>query len=206
MLATRPCCARWLDVAGAVSILRAVHPDAVLPRPPRALVRLDRWAIERLTLAVIPLRLGARAERALVGLVIMSFAAAQLLPPEAAAVPSRVVHIAGIGWVDARAAAGLPATALDGEQWTLRGVEAAPVGRIEPAPVELTAATRSLAAGAKLSLNRATAEELEALPGIGPALAARIVAARPFGTVAALDRVRGIGPRTYAKLAPLLEL
>jgi competence protein ComEA len=44
----------------------------------------------------------------------------------------------------------------------------------------------------------ATAAELEALPRIGPSLAARIVADRdslgPFGSLAGLDRVRGVGP------------
>lgn len=44
----------------------------------------------------------------------------------------------------------------------------------------------------------ATAAELEALPRVGPALAARIVADRerlgPFGSLEALGRVRGVGP------------
>lgn len=52
--------------------------------------------------------------------------------------------------------------------------------------------------GLPLELNRATAEELDALPGIGAALAARIVADRaergPYPSVEALARVPGIGP------------
>jgi competence protein ComEA len=55
-----------------------------------------------------------------------------------------------------------------------------------------------------LNVNRATAVELEGLPGIGPALARRIVADReaqgPFATVAALERVPGIGPALVARL------
>ena len=62
--------------------------------------------------------------------------------------------------------------------------------------------------GPGLNVNRATAVELEALPGIGPALARRIVADResqgPFATVAALDRVPGIGPALMARLGGLV--
>ena len=63
-------------------------------------------------------------------------------------------------------------------------------------------------AGPALNVNRATAVELEGLPGIGPALARRIVADReaqgPFATVAALDRVPGIGPALMARLGGLI--
>jgi hypothetical protein len=46
-----------------------------------------------------------------------------------------------------------------------------------------------------VNLNTATKEELESLPGIGPALSSRIVAARPFGSISELAPVRGIGQR-----------
>jgi len=55
----------------------------------------------------------------------------------------------------------------------------------------------------KLDLNRATAAELDALPGIGPALAARILEKRSisggFRSVDELLTVRGIGKKTLAK-------
>jgi competence ComEA-like helix-hairpin-helix protein len=55
-----------------------------------------------------------------------------------------------------------------------------------------------------LNLNSATPAELEALPKVGPALAARIVAFRekhgPFPAVDSLVRVPGIGPATLAIL------
>lgn len=47
---------------------------------------------------------------------------------------------------------------------------------------------------------------LETLPGIGPALAARIVAARPFHDVDDLLRVRGIGPATLERLRSAVRL
>lgn len=61
-------------------------------------------------------------------------------------------------------------------------------------------------AGAIIDVDRATAAELEALPRIGPALAARIVAYRDsagsFGSLEALERVKGIGPAMAKALAP----
>ena len=55
-----------------------------------------------------------------------------------------------------------------------------------------------------LDVNAATAGELEALPGIGPALARRIIEERgrggPFADLADLDRVPGLGPAVIASL------
>lgn len=59
-----------------------------------------------------------------------------------------------------------------------------------------------------IDVNRATAEELERLPRVGPALAKRIVEWRdangPFESVESLRHVRGIGVTTAAMLAPLV--
>lgn len=56
-----------------------------------------------------------------------------------------------------------------------------------------------------VNVDRADVAELDRLPGVGPALAARIVADRdslgPFGSLEGLQRVRGIGPATAARLA-----
>lgn len=55
-----------------------------------------------------------------------------------------------------------------------------------------------------IDLNTATTKELQLLPSIGPNLAQRIVNDRdelgPFESLSDLDRVRGIGPKTIAKL------
>ncbi len=57
--------------------------------------------------------------------------------------------------------------------------------------------------------NSAPAAVLEALPGIGPVLASRVVEGRdaaPFRSLADLDRrVKGIGPVTAAALKPFLR-
>ena len=54
-----------------------------------------------------------------------------------------------------------------------------------------------------VNLNTATQAELEALPGVGPGLAKRIIAAREqkrFASLEDLDRVSGIGPKLLEKL------
>jgi competence protein ComEA len=61
-----------------------------------------------------------------------------------------------------------------------------------------------------LDVNRATAAELQRLPGVGPVLAQRIVEWRdthgPFRTTAELERVPGIGPKMRERLAPLVRV
>ena len=93
-------------------------------------------------------------------------------------------------------------------------------GAIAPesvAPASLAAAARSVASSGsrtqptapKLSLNRATAEQLDSLPGIGPVYARRIVeyreqkkkhGGRGFESVDELLNVSGIGPKRLAAL------
>ncbi|MQA34119.1 helix-hairpin-helix domain-containing protein [Modestobacter roseus] len=73
-----------------------------------------------------------------------------------------------------------------------------------PGAVAGPAAAAGGPAGGLVDLNRATVAELDALPGIGPVLAQRIVDHRdtsgPFTSVEQLDDVSGIGPAVYADL------
>ncbi|MBE3576822.1 MAG: helix-hairpin-helix domain-containing protein [Limnochordales bacterium] len=67
--------------------------------------------------------------------------------------------------------------------------------------------TDRLPSSNRLDLNRATREELEALPGIGPVLAQRIIDYRqehPFVTVDQLLEIKGIGPKLLETLRPLV--
>ncbi len=97
----------------------------------------------------------------------------------------------------------------------VRGIGPATLERIRP-HLEVTVIPRGLARrapapGARptgisrpIDINRADSVSLMDLPGIGPALAGRILAYRrrhgPFERVQQLVNVRGIGPATMAKL------
>ncbi|SDE63467.1 helix-hairpin-helix domain-containing protein [Auraticoccus monumenti] len=60
--------------------------------------------------------------------------------------------------------------------------------------------------GAQLDLNNATAAQLEGLPGVGPVTAQKILDWRTehgrFSRVEELQEVSGIGPKSYAEIAP----
>lgn len=81
------------------------------------------------------------------------------------------------------------------------GVSGAPPG---------TGAPEGAAPGGTLNLNTATAAELETLPRVGPVLAGRIVEFRQqhggFAAVADLDAVPGIGPALMESLGPLVSV
>jgi len=57
-----------------------------------------------------------------------------------------------------------------------------------------------------INVNSAQPEVLTCLPGIGPAIANRIVAARPFEAIDDLLQVRGVGPALLERLGPLVTL
>ena len=57
----------------------------------------------------------------------------------------------------------------------------------------------------RINVNTASPIELEALPGVGPKMAARIVAGRPFASMADLDKISGIGPSILKKLEPFVK-
>lgn len=54
----------------------------------------------------------------------------------------------------------------------------------------------------RIDINNAVTEEIEKLPGVGPKLAANIIAGRPYRVIDDLDRVKGIGPKLLRKIRP----
>ncbi|GGR37996.1 ComEA family DNA-binding protein [Deinococcus ruber] len=73
------------------------------------------------------------------------------------------------------------------------------------APVYPTTASITPLISGTLNLNTATEEQLEALPKVGPALAGRIIAGRPYRSVADLDAVKGVGDSLLKTLTPLVS-
>lgn len=69
--------------------------------------------------------------------------------------------------------------------------------------------SRGILADGRVDVNTASAQELTTLPGIGPARAQAIIAARqerPFSVPGDLRRVSGIGEATFQRLAPLISV
>jgi len=152
--------------------------------------------------------------------------------PSAAPAPDLVVHVAGAvarpgvyrvaagaRIADTVQAAGgaLPEAQLqglnlarsvaDGEQVLVPGPGVPPPA---PAPAPAPAPSAGGQPAGLVDLNRATAADLDALPGVGPVLAARILEHRDrvggFTRVDELADVKGIGDATFAELAPLVTV
>ncbi|MFE7856345.1 helix-hairpin-helix domain-containing protein [Streptomyces sp. NPDC057403] len=96
---------------------------------------------------------------------------------------------------------------VDGEQ-VIVGGPAAPAPAPEPAG-QAAGGPAGAAPAAPVSLNTATAEQLDTLPGVGPVLAQHIVDYRTrhggFRTVDELREVNGIGDRRFADLRNLVR-
>ncbi len=150
--------------------------------------------------AVVPLRTATRARVATTALVV-DVAGAVARPglyhlPSGTRIADAVAAAGGLSAKADSTLVNLAAPLADGEQVLVpvRGAAAAAGGAPSPtAPVDL---------------NTATPDQLDALPGIGPATAEKIIAYRqahgPFRAVDELEGVPGIGPSKLAQLKGLV--
>ena len=76
---------------------------------------------------------------------------------------------------------------------------------VTPALTAPTKSTERAADAGKLDVNTAAEKQLRDLPGIGPVLAQRIIAARPFRSADDLKKVNGIGDKKYDQIRPYFQ-
>jgi competence protein ComEA len=153
------------------------------------------------TPVVAPVRTPAHLQAARAQLLVVDVAGAVRLPGLHRLAPgARVADaVASAGGATAKAdlaLVNLAAPIADGEQILV------------PARGAGAGAVAGPAAAAPVDLNTATPEQLDGLPGIGPATAAKIAAYRqahgPFRSVDELDAVPGIGPARIEQLKGLV--
>jgi competence protein ComEA len=136
-----------------------------------------------------------RQKQAQFGLAALTLAAAGYVGGSWLSQPRPVV-------IEPLASASQPAAASHSQAQGLLSDPAA-----KPAPVQIRAKAPPAAA---ISINSSDQAALETLPGIGPALAGRILQLRTqrggFQRIEELMDVKGIGPKTFAKMAPFLRL
>ncbi|PWW25129.1 competence protein ComEA [Geodermatophilus normandii] len=120
--------------------------------------------------------------------------------PEGARVADAVAAAGGLLPEADPASVNLAAVVSDGQQVAVGLPGAAPAAGADGGP----------APTGPLDLNTATVADLDALPGLGPVLAQRIVDHRErhgrFTSVEQLDDVPGIGPAVYGELADLVRV
>jgi len=93
-----------------------------------------------------------------------------------------------------------PAKAEKAEK-SSKSEKAAAAPKSEPAAKETSASKGKPAASGPVDLNTASQKELEALPGVGEVTAKKIIAGRPYSSVADLSKA-GVSQSTITKISP----
>lgn len=128
--------------------------------------------------------------------------------------PGSISLVNGMRIIDALEACGgvLPDAKMDGVDISaeLTDGQVIHVASAHVAESLSPAVKQKAASDGLIDINTATAIELDRLPGIGPALAGRIVAYREtngrFATIADIQRVKGIGKKKYESIKNLIRV
>jgi competence ComEA-like helix-hairpin-helix protein len=87
--------------------------------------------------------------------------------------------------------------------------DSTPPGTLQETARRSADLARPLLPGERIDVDRADVTALTRLPRVGPSLAQRIVAWReahgPFGTLARLDSVGGVGPKLLESIRPFVS-
>jgi competence protein ComEA len=149
---------------------------------------------------------GARRPRVVRTLLVVDVAGAVRRPglyrlPTGSRVADAVARAGGLARNAERSGVNLAAPVADGEQVLV-------AARGSPAGSSGGAAAASASAAAPVSLSSASVEQLDALPGVGPVTAQKIIDYRQehgaFSSVDELDAIPGIGPARLRDLRGLV--
>ena len=202
--------------ASAIAVLAVIAAGYWLVKPPPATTE-SKLPYAKPTSSTVP---SSAATTVPAAVTTTSAANASLVVHVAGAVRSPGVYtlVSGARVIDAVQTAGglaadanpdainLAATVTDGERvYVPRAGEAAP-----PVVSGGSSGSGATTPAGPVNLNTATADDLDSLPGVGPATASAILAYRdqhgPFASVDDLGEVRGIGPAKLDALRGLVTV
>jgi competence protein ComEA len=167
----------------------------------------------------------AKGEKALVDLNSASQKELETLPGVGAATAKKITANRPYKSVDELSKAGLSAKSIDKIRPLVTVGSAAPAKEVAtkapapPAAAKVTSekaapssgkqaptAPAKLAPGEKVNINTASQQQLEALPGIGPAKAKAIIGGRPYEKIEDIMKVKGIKEGVFNKIKDLITV
>jgi competence protein ComEA len=170
----------------------------MVTKPNKPFHLVCRWAVGALVaLAALAFSLGTlQAQTDLVDINSASQQQLKAVKGVGPAIAKKIIDNRPYKSLDELSKAGLSAKKIKGLQPFLTVGKAAaapaPAPAVKPGAKKAPAAAPAPAAAAPVDLNTADQKALESLPGIGPALAKKIMAGRPFQSVDDLSRVKGL--------------